>query len=73
MSAHHCHAAGCKTPCKPEMLMCLKHWRMVPREIQKRVWATYVSGQCNLDPAPSAAWHAAADAAIVAVRAKEAT
>jgi hypothetical protein len=29
----------------PKMLMCLRHWRMVPRELQQRVWATYVSGQ----------------------------
>lgn len=57
---------------KPEMLMCLRHWRMVPRAIQRQVWATYRPGQCD-DKNPSEAWHAAADAAIAAVAAKEAS
>lgn len=60
---HRCHARNCTTPVKPEMLMCLRHWRMVPRDIQRRVWATYMR--------PSEAWHQAADAAIAAVAAKE--
>lgn len=66
-SAHHCHAVGCTKEIKPELLMCLKHWRHVPREIQKRVWATYRPGQCD-DKSPSIQWHIAADAAIEAVR-----
>lgn len=69
--SHHCHARGCATPCKPEMLMCLKHWRMVPRKLQRAVWATYRPGQCD-DKQPSVEWHEAADAAIAAVAAKEA-
>lgn len=68
---HHCHARGCSTLTKPEMLMCLKHWRMVPRNLQKDVWAHYRVGQCD-DKSPSKAWYAAADAAIAAVAAKEA-
>lgn len=71
MSAHHCHARGCTTPCKPEMLMCLKHWRMVPLNLQRAVWAHYRPGQCD-DKRPSEAWHKAADAAILAVFQKEA-
>lgn len=67
---HRCHAKGCTVSTKPEMLMCLKHWRMVPRDIQRRVWATYRPGQCD-DKLPTEAWHQAADAAIEAVRAKE--
>lgn len=67
---HHCHARNCSAKTKPEMLMCLKHWRMVPRNLQKDVWATYRPGQCD-DRAPSKAWYAAADAAIEAVAAKE--
>jgi hypothetical protein len=70
MSAHHCHARGCRVPTEPEMLMCLRHWRMVPRDLQRRVWATYRHGQCD-DKRPSQAWHEAADAAIAAVAAKE--
>lgn len=67
---HHCHAKGCQTTCAPERLMCLTHWRMVPRALQWAVWATYRPGQCD-DKDPSDAWHVAADAAIAAVAAKE--
>jgi hypothetical protein len=67
---HHCHARSCQTYCKPECLMCLKHWRMVPKDIQRWVWDEYRPGQCD-DKSPSEAWHAAADAAIKAVWDKE--
>jgi hypothetical protein len=42
---HECHADGCSVEVPPRMLMCLRHWRMVPRDIQKRVWAEYNEGQ----------------------------
>lgn len=61
--AHTCHARGCDKHVKPELLMCLKHWRMVPRAIQRAVWATYRDGQCD-DMSPSKEWHSAASAAI---------
>lgn len=60
---HTCHARGCSVAVKPELLMCLKHWRKVPRKIQRAVWAHYRPGQCD-DMSPSKAWHSAADAAI---------
>ena len=68
---HHCHARGCTAKVPPEMLMCKHHWSMVPRSIQKRVWATYRPGQCD-DMNPSEAWHQAADDAIQAVAEAEA-
>lgn len=71
MSAHTCHAEGCTIRCKPEFLMCRKHWFMVPRALQDAVWDAYVPGQCDFDPLPSDEWHAAADAAIEAVAVKE--
>jgi hypothetical protein len=43
--AHTCHALGCDREVPPKMLMCLRHWRMVPRFLQRRIWDTYVSGQ----------------------------
>lgn len=43
---------------------------MVPKDLQRQVWATYRPGQCD-DKHPSEAWHAAADAAIAAVALKE--
>jgi hypothetical protein len=67
---HRCHARGCKVAVKPELLMCLKHWRMVPRAIQARVWQHYRPGQCD-DKRPSEEWHKAADDAIEAVAARE--
>lgn len=63
MRHHLCHARGCPTPVKPELLMCLRHWRLVPRDIQARVYATYRRGQCD-DMKPSKEWHEAASAAI---------
>jgi hypothetical protein len=60
---HTCHARGCAVVVKPELLMCLVHWRKVPRTIQRAVWASYRRGQCD-DMNPSEGWHQAADAAI---------
>ncbi len=68
--AHHCHARGCKTKCKPEFLMCPPHWRFVPVHIQRAVYRHYRAGQCE-DKSPTAAWHVAADAAIGAVAQRE--
>lgn len=67
---HRCHARGCTVKTKPEMLMCRRHWFMVPPAIRRRVWATYRAGQCD-DKRPSESWHEAADAAIRAVFEKE--
>ncbi len=67
---HRCHARGCLTQVKPEMLMCLRHWRMVPRKVQRAVCHHYRHGQCT-DMSPSELWHVAADAAIGFVAQKE--
>ena len=69
--SHTCHAIGCKDNCKPTFLMCKKHWDMVPKPKQERVYAEYRSGQCNLNPMPSPQWHDAADVAIYYVHIKE--
>lgn len=72
MSDHTCHAKGCKKVVPPRLLMCLPHWRKVPADLQARVWATYRPGQEVLkDPTPE--YLEAAQAAIDAVAAKEAT
>lgn len=47
--AHTCHAEGCDVHVPPRMLMCRKHWRMVPYGIQVAVWAEYQPGQERLD------------------------
>lgn len=38
---HECAAIGCTKRCANEYLMCVEHWRMVPREIANRVWSTW--------------------------------
>ena len=68
--AHHCHATGCPVTVPPEMLMCRRHWFMVPRTYRERVWATYRRGQCD-DMNPSGAYCEAARAAVVAVAERE--
>lgn len=60
---HTCHASGCKSAVRPELLMCARHWRMVPRTIQRAVWRHYRPGQCD-DKDVSREWMQAADAAI---------
>lgn len=67
---HHCHAAHCNTEVKPELLMCPKHWRMVPKRIQRLVWKYYRPGQCD-DKSPSIEWLEAARQAVIAVADKE--
>lgn len=67
---HHCHAIHCGTKCKPEFLMCARHWRMVPLAQQRAVYAAYRVGQCD-DKRFSGAWLIAADTAIASVAVQE--
>lgn len=67
---HHCHAKGCEKVVPERMLMCKRHWGMVPKTLQKQVWATYRAGQeVTKDPSPE--YLAAAQAAIAAVQKAE--
>lgn len=63
---HVCHAEGCNKPVRPRLLMCLMHWTMVPKALQKRVWATYVPGQ-EITKRPSPEYREAQRAAVEAV------
>lgn len=63
---HHCHAIKCFVSCKPEFLMCGRHWRIVPRSVQAKVYAAYRHGQCE-DMSVSLAWLTAAKEAILLV------
>lgn len=42
---HHCHWPGCERKVPPAFWGCRKHWAMLPRHLQARIWATYKSGQ----------------------------
>lgn len=68
--AHHCHATGCTTNVPPKMLMCRRHWMMVPTHLQKEVYKHYREGQCD-DWRPSHAYCIAAANAVIAVAEKE--
>lgn len=67
MTDHTCHIPHCNVSTPPKLLMCGKHWRMVPRNLQRRVYAHYQSGQERGEHRPTEAWHQAADEAIRAV------
>lgn len=69
-NAHVCHAMGCKVVVDPALLMCKKHWRMVPKRIAQEVWRHYRPGQ-EIDKRPTEAFLAAAQSAINAVARKE--
>jgi hypothetical protein len=68
--AHECHARDCKRNVPPRMLMCGKHWKMVPRHLQDAVWATYMPGQ-EITKTPSREYLIAAKDAINAVAERE--
>lgn len=63
---HRCHATGCEALVDPRLLMCGRHWRLVPRVLQRRIWATYVAGQ-EIRKDPTDAYLEAMRAAIEAV------
>jgi hypothetical protein len=63
---HCCHARGCRVPVPPRMLMCGRHWRMVPKPIQAKVWQHYRDGQ-EIDKRPSRSYLHWMEEAIAAV------
>lgn len=50
---HTCHAEGCSKAVPPKLLMCGKHWAMVPKTHQLQIWRHYRPGQ-EVDKRPSA-------------------
>jgi hypothetical protein len=69
---HECHAEGCARQVPPAFLMCAPHWRMVPRALQARVWATYQAGQERGDAEVTDEYIEAQQAAVKAVADTEA-
>lgn len=68
--SHHCHATGCTRDVPPKLLMCYRHWCMVPRPLQNEIWRTYVVGQ-EITKTPTAEYVIAQKNAIEAVEKKE--
>lgn len=67
---HSCHAAGCNLEIPPRHLMCMNHWRMVPKALQDEIWKHYRAGQ-ERDKRPSREYLIAMRNAIEAVAIKE--
>lgn len=42
---HECHWPGCDRQVPPAKWGCLRHWRMLPRSLQQRIWRAYQPGQ----------------------------
>ena len=42
--SHECPANGCARAVSGGQLMCRTHWRMVPKDAQRRVWAAWDDG-----------------------------
>lgn len=70
MSEHFCHALGCSVRVAPRLLMCPRHWRMVPTDLQQDVCREYRPGQ-ERDKEPSPEYIRAAYAALCAVADQE--
>ena len=67
---HACHAERCAIEIPARLLMCRRHWMMVPLELQQAVWRHYRRGQ-ERDKQVTREWLAAARAAIEAVAKRE--
>ena len=65
---HRCHVPKCATACPPRMLMCAKHWRMVPGDVQHEVYRTVGKrGKC-VDASWAPWWRAQAKAIDAVLR-----
>lgn len=62
--AHACHVYPCGAAVPPRMLMCRRHWALVPKDMQDAVYAAFTPGQCDRRATPTREWLKAARAAI---------
>lgn len=42
---HHCHWPGCERKVPPAAWGCMKHWKMLPLALQRKIWAAFRPGQ----------------------------
>lgn len=69
--SHKCAAFNCQEIVPDRMLMCRRHWYMVPTRIRNDVWRHYKPGQESGKTEASLAYRYAIGEAISAVRIKE--
>ncbi len=62
MSKHLCHALGCMSNCPPRWLMCRRHWKKVPPDIQVEVYRTVKLRGTHIDVSWAPWWRAQAQA-----------
>lgn len=67
---HDCAVRPCPVRIPRRMLMCVGHWRQVPKPLQDAVWATYKPGQERDGEQPSHDYRIAMHAAVQAVRSR---
>ena len=56
---HECPAPVCTERIDPDMLMCPRHWHVVPKPLRKAVWIAWRHGAGAGSPAHRAAMRAA--------------
>jgi hypothetical protein len=67
---HKCHAIDCEVQIAPKLLMCLKHWKMLPKKTQISIWNEYRPGQ-EVDKKPSFKYLAIQQLAVGEVASQE--
>lgn len=68
--AHPCPIKNCTVMMLPDqLLMCRKHWRMMPRALQDRVISTWNEYQASREHKDLAKYRAARDEAFAVVEA----
>lgn len=61
-----CPVESCPSEAKPGQLMCLAHWRLVPKPLQTDVWRTWRALQGRASSTAIAEYREAKDKAIAA-------
>lgn len=66
---HTCHVPDCGVTVPRRMLMCARHWKRVPKEIQRAIWRHFKPEQCvpGSNVRPTEEWLDAAQRAVDAV------
>jgi hypothetical protein len=68
--SHNCPIAGCPKMVRDDHLMCAPHWRQVPLETQREVYASY-RARNHEEVGSFERHHRAMEAAIAAVEGRE--
>lgn len=68
--SHRCHLPSCREEVPPRLLMCKRHWFMVPKPLRDAVWREYRPGQEEGNAPVTKEYLQVAQAAIAAVQKK---